>query len=196
MHVRIFTYSLARADRAIPCCDNPLARQPGYRGRIVIAGTGEAIVDWQFFTSHEDAIAAWPLLECALTNRTLTGAIQLAGEGALVARNLADLRFGAASGMYGRAAMPHYPPGDPPDAAAWAAILRAQPGYCGQLAVDAGYGRLLTLALYDSAASYCAARDSPAAQRYIATELAPRWTAPTRQIGAGAVTFADLRCCR
>jgi hypothetical protein len=94
--------------------------------------------------------------------------------------------------MYARIAAPHYPPTDLPDEDRWGAILRAYPGYCGRLTVNADFGRLLTLTAYNTACAYAAARDSAAGQHFIATELAPRWTAPTQCVGAGTILVTDL----
>lgn len=197
MHARVFTYGLERRDEGTPPTLRDLgaamSRQPGYRGRIVIAAAGNRLIDWHFHDTHEAAIRAWAVVLDTLTCPRLTAALRLVGEGAVAASDRRGLGLPRPVGRYARVAAPHYPPDDLPDVAGWVAILRSQPGYCGWLMAEAGYGRLLTLTVYDTADSYTAARDCPAAQRHIATHLAPRWTAPTQQVGAGTVLLADLR---
>ena len=197
MHARVFTYGLDRhavgAAELLRHLGEALACQPGYRGRLLIAAAGTRLIDWQLHDCQGSAIRSWSLFACALTSPALSVAIRLVGEGVVIVRD--GLRAPGLPGVYARAAAPHYPPDDPPDGCRWSAILRAQPGYRGRLTVDAGYGRLLMLMAYDTADSYCAMRDGPAAQRYIATELAPRWTAPTEHIGAGEILAADYSDC-
>ena len=70
-------------------------------------------------------------------------------------------------------------------------VLRArQPGYQGNLVVDAGNGRLLTITLYGTEEQATAARAvlEPEAQRL----LRPLMTAPSQVIGSGPVVVTDL----
>src|SRR5262245_53015731 len=69
--------------------------------------------------------------------------------------------------------------------------LRAlQPGYRGDLVIDAGAGRTLTVAFWDSEAQAQAAGEvlTPEAERL----LAPMWTRPARIIASGPVVRSDL----
>jgi hypothetical protein len=72
----------------------------------------------------------------------------------------------------------------------FAALRAQQPGYAGSLTVDAGGGRTLTLALWESEAQAEAARAvlEPEAQRL----MGPLWAAPTQVIGRGPVLRTDL----
>lgn len=190
MHARLFAYRLTEGSDAAVALGRALARHPGYRGRLLVAAPGGGLLDWHLHDAAASALRAWETVRRALAGPQLAAAIELLGEGEVVACDCAGLRGLARPGGYARVAAAHYPPDDPPDDEHWGAILRAVPGYRGRLIVAAGQGRLLTLAAYDAAGSYTAARDSPAMQHFIATELAPRWTAPTRQLGAGPILAA------
>ena len=71
-------------------------------------------------------------------------------------------------------------------------VLRAgQAGYQGNLVVDLGNGRILTITLYDTPEQATAAQSAmqPEAQRL----LEPMMTAATRVVGTGPVIITDLR---
>jgi hypothetical protein len=72
----------------------------------------------------------------------------------------------------------------------FAALRDRQPGFAGSVMVDAGDGRTLTLALWESEAHATAARVvlEPEAQRL----MAPLWTTPSRVIAQGPVIRTDL----
>lgn len=193
MHARIFRYGLAPDTNAAFCgLGRALAHQPGYQGRLVIATQDHRLIDWHLHDSQASAIAAWALVSAALVGPHLTAAIQLLGEGTVTTCDWCSLHAAALPNLYARIAAPHYPPADLPDEGRWGTILCAHPGYRGRLTVAAGYGRLLTLTAFDTASAYTAARDSPAGQHFIASELVPRWTAPTQHLGAGTILLADL----
>jgi hypothetical protein len=73
----------------------------------------------------------------------------------------------------------------------FARIRAQQPGYRGTVTVDAGSGRTLTIALWDTEQQQQAASEElgPEAQRL----LAPLWTTPAQIIGSGAVIHNDTR---
>ena len=91
MHARIFSYGLARdAMGPLFVLGDTLARQPGYRGRIVVAA-GDRLLDWQLHDCQASALRAWALVNCALSGPHLTAAIRLVGEGAVTAYDCCGL---------------------------------------------------------------------------------------------------------
>jgi hypothetical protein len=72
----------------------------------------------------------------------------------------------------------------------FAALRARQPGFAGSATVDAGGGRTLTLALWESEAQATAARAAlePEAQRL----LGPLLVTPSRLIAQGPVLRSDL----
>ena len=65
-----------------------------------------------------------------------------------------------------------------------------QPGYRGTVTVEAGGGRTLTVALWESKAQHeaASAKITPEAERL----MGPLWTTPARVIGSGEVSHNDL----
>src|SRR5690349_1898169 len=72
----------------------------------------------------------------------------------------------------------------------FARIRAQQPGYRGVVTVDAGDGRTLTIALWETEEQSRAASAmiSPEAERL----MGPLWTTPSRVIGSGEVIYDDL----
>ncbi len=72
----------------------------------------------------------------------------------------------------------------------FAQIRAQQPGYRGSLSVDAGDGRGFTITLWETSEQFEAARArlEPEAQRL----MGPLWTAPSRVLGSGTVSYDDL----
>ena len=70
------------------------------------------------------------------------------------------------------------------------ALRDRQPGYAGNVTVDAGNGRTLTVTLYESEEQQQAARTvlQPEAERL----MAPMYTAPMQVIAQGPVLRSDL----
>ena len=72
----------------------------------------------------------------------------------------------------------------------FARIRAQQPGYRGTVTVDAGSGRTLTIALWETEQQQQAASEKlgPEAQRL----MAPLWTTPAQVIGSGEVIHNDI----
>jgi hypothetical protein len=72
----------------------------------------------------------------------------------------------------------------------FARIRAQQKGYRGTVTVEAGDGRTLTLALWESKEQQeaASAKLTPEAQRL----MGPLWTTPARIVGSGEVTQNDL----
>lgn len=70
------------------------------------------------------------------------------------------------------------------------ALRDRQPGYAGSVAVDAGDGRRLTLALWESEAHATAA--TTALQSEAERLMGPLWTTPPRVIAQGPVSSSNL----
>jgi hypothetical protein len=72
----------------------------------------------------------------------------------------------------------------------FARIRAQQPGYRGVVTVDAGDGRTLTIALWETEEQSRAASAtiSPEAERL----MGPLWATPSRVIGSGEVIYDDL----
>ena len=72
----------------------------------------------------------------------------------------------------------------------FARIRAQQPGYRGVVTVDAGDGRTLTVALWETEEHSRAgsATIAPEADRL----MGPLWTSPSRVIGSGEVIYDDL----
>jgi hypothetical protein len=66
----------------------------------------------------------------------------------------------------------------------------ALPGYVGTIVTHLGDGRHLTVTLWDTAKHMNAARDAIAPA--VKTLIEPIMTAPTRLVGTGDVTYADI----
>ena len=73
----------------------------------------------------------------------------------------------------------------------FARIRAQQPGYRGTVTVDAGSGRTLTIALWETEQQQQAASEKlgPEAQRL----MAPLWTTPAQVLGSGEVIHNDTR---
>jgi len=72
----------------------------------------------------------------------------------------------------------------------FARIRAQQPGYRGTVTVDAGSGRTLTIALWETEQQQAASEKlGPEAQRL----MAPLWTTPAQVIGSGEVIHNDTR---
>jgi hypothetical protein len=72
----------------------------------------------------------------------------------------------------------------------FARIRAQQPGYRGVVTVDAGDGRTLTIALWETEeqSRTGSATIAPEAERL----MGPLWTTPSRVIGSGEVIYDDL----